>query len=908
VATRRLSRVALLGLGLYLAGSGRAGAWGFEGHRLVSDAAVLSLPEPLGRLFSANAAFLAEHAIDPDLWRAAGAQGENENHFFDADAFGPARAVPRLESAHLEKDGPDARKRGRLPWRLAEAYRDLVAAFEGHDPQMILARAAELGHYVADAHVPLHATLNYDGQLTGQTGIHARWESGLVNRYRERLQAALRPAPPEQVADPVELAFQALDESLRDSRGLLEADHRAVGPGQPGPDGEVYDDGYYARLYEQEGTRLVRRLSAAASRLASLWWSAWQQAGAPELPLDYRVPYVRHQSKLVLVSLDGASAPWVDDAVARGLMPRLFQIRASGATARGALTTLPCKTAAAHAALFTGAWSPTNGIGGNHMPLPGGSIMESVSGYASSPLLAEPLWVTAARQGLDTAVVSATQIFPFAPYLEERRFGADFGRRLVMLDGYQPTVSTDGVVSSAERPLFPVAHPPIGCPPHVGEVKGLELEVAGVAIHGLALDDPADPVDGLDTLCLSTDRTTPCAARLKPRPAAGASVEAFAHLDLARGGETMGIHLRLFELAPDGSRLLLYHTAARSLRASRPELATAAVDAAGSFVGNGAVYVYQRGLLGPPLWEGGDGTAEERYLETLALVARQLDRLNAFMIERGRFDVLVTYLPAPDEFLHLWLGYLDPHLPGHDPALAARLRPFVDRGYVLVDDYLERLAARLGPDTVLAVAADHGLVGVSRVVRPNVALAAAGLLTLDASGAVDLSHTRALYFPGNQGYVLVNGTGHPSGIVADRDLPGVRRAVEEALLGIRDPTTGQAVVLAVRPADPAADPATGGTSGGDLYLSLATGYTLAPDWQGDLVSPITPRGEHMLDPSRAEMHAAFSLAGPGVQTASDLGTIRLIDVAPTLCALLGIDPPRQAVGRVLEAALARPAR
>jgi arylsulfatase A-like enzyme len=66
---------------------------------------------------------------------------------------------------------------------------------------------------------------------------------------------------------------------------------------------------------------------------------------------------------------------------------------------------------------------------------------------------------------------------------------------------------------------------------------------------------------------------------------------------------------------------------------------------------------------------------------------------------------------------------------------------------------------------------------------------------------------------------------------------------------------------------------------------------------------IAPRGEHFLDPEQPDMHAAFALAGPGVKEGADLGLIRQIDVAPTLCLLLGIEPPAQATGEVLRSAL-----
>src|SRR5204862_3253935 len=112
-----------------------------------------------------------------------------------------------------------------------------------------------------------------------------------------------------------------------------------------------YDDAYYSRFWAREGTRVAARLAASASATGSLWRSAWEEAGKPALDPAYRVPYVRHRAKAVLLSLDGSGAPILDDAVARGVMPSLGELRRRGAFARGALTTRPSKPAPGPAGL-----------------------------------------------------------------------------------------------------------------------------------------------------------------------------------------------------------------------------------------------------------------------------------------------------------------------------------------------------------------------------------------------------------------------------------------------------------------------------------------------------------------------------------------------------------------------------
>jgi hypothetical protein len=176
-------------------------------------------------------------------------------------------------------------KNGMLPWRVAEMYGRLRRAFEDQqkgtfDYALSNARfySAVLAHYVSDAHVPLHAVVNYDGQLTGQWGLHSRFESELFERYRDRLQVM----PPEvgPVRDPREFAFDALLSSYKACSLVLAADAKAAA-------GRThYDDQYFDVLYGELHGTLEGRLGASISAVSALITSAWEDAGKPTLPLD----------------------------------------------------------------------------------------------------------------------------------------------------------------------------------------------------------------------------------------------------------------------------------------------------------------------------------------------------------------------------------------------------------------------------------------------------------------------------------------------------------------------------------------------------------------------------------------------------------------------------------------------
>ncbi len=891
---------------LTLASAAPAHAWGFEAHRLVNRRAVETLPLPLRALFSSNADYLAEHAIDPDLWRAAGLAGEDPNHYLDMDAFGDPSSIPHDEAEHWRRHGTDAASKGRVPWRAAEVYRELVRAFRERSAPRILEQAAVLGHYVGDAHVPLHAVLNYDGQLSGQKGVHSRWEAALFERFLRQIDPQLRPVAATPRRDPAELVFEALGESFQHTPGLLASDRAEVGAADfaDTPEDDRYSEAYYTGLFVREESRIVARLQASCERLGALWLGAWDEAGRPALP-EFRFPYVRRGARLALLSLDGAAAPVIDDAVRRGVMPHLARLQARGASARGSLSSRPVKTPSGHAAVFTGAWSDTNGIGGIEMPVPGASVLTARSGFTSEMLRAEPLWVTAARQGLDVSVVSATQTFPFAPFLEEKRFGGNYSWRLTLFDGYQSRQAPQAAYRAKDLPGRTAAGWRGTLPTHTGALRDFELTLPGARLEALLYDDPVDPVSGFDTLYLASEKKAGAGIVLKAEPV-GPGSDAFRSLTLRTAAGDLGLHFRLFSLEPDGSDFLLYLAEGALIRSNRPLAEAAALKATGGFVGNGAAELYRQGVFGPPLWAGGDGTAEARYLETARLVERQFRRLIDFGVDRTRWDVLFGYLPFPDEQLHLWYGHLDSTLRSHDPSLARKLRPFLDRALAMADGFVGHLLEKLGEKVVVAVVSDHGMAGADKDVLFNVALQRAGLLALTPEGAVDLFRTQAVYFPGNSGYFLINRRGRHEGIVGSEDEPAVLERLGAALRALRDPDTGGPVVTAVLdPRGTSHEPGIGGPSGGDLYVDLAPGYYSSAALRGELITARRPSGEHLYAPQRPEMQACFAVAGPGVARGVDLGGIRQIDIAPTLATLLGIDPPRQATGIPLREALER---
>lgn len=281
----------LLALVLCLAAPVPSWAWGFAAHKLIADRFIALLPDELRPLFERHRAFIVERSIDPDLWRNAGFEEEPPNHFLDLDhpAFGPDpfEGLPRAYDEAVRKFGRAfVDEQGRLPWRVAEFHGHLERAFAGlaranpapYTLDNIVYYTAILAHYVSDGHVPLHAVVNYDGQLTGQHGLHGRWESELFERSRDRLRIA--PAAPVPVTDPRGFMFDVLLASNRMVADVLAADKAAV-------EGKsVYGDDYFAALAARALPGLEQRLNDSITAVAGVVIGAWHQAGRPPVPTE----------------------------------------------------------------------------------------------------------------------------------------------------------------------------------------------------------------------------------------------------------------------------------------------------------------------------------------------------------------------------------------------------------------------------------------------------------------------------------------------------------------------------------------------------------------------------------------------------------------------------------------------
>jgi len=504
-------------------------------------------------------------------------------------------------------------------------------------------------------------------------------------------------------------------------------------------------------------------------------------------------------------------------------------------------------------------------------------------------------------------VLSATQSFPPEPALEmSARAGVPEGA-LLTFSGFESRIAWSSGHGAGE--LTAPAKGWTRLPRHRGATRELGFPVGETAFFALLFDDPADPVRGFDSVLIrqgSREAGAPQAV-VKPR-AAGDDLAPWSSPFRASKSDLAGIvYFRLFELAPDGGRLLLYQRAVNGLRGAAPAaLRDEYLAAYGGFHDDG-FDAYERGWLGPRLWEGGDGEAERRVVEIVRLDCEMLARGTRFAFERLSPDVLLHYSPAADSAGHTWVGLLDPASPAHDPALAARVWPYFAQVYALLDSWLGEVVRDAGGGAVVALVSDHGMAGVTKIFHPNAVLVRAGLAAVDAKGAPDLARSRIVSPRWSAFTLAVNGTDRPGGVVPPAEREGVLRQAAEALLAVRDPQTGVAIVTAVFRPDQLSALGLDGPAGGDLSYELAPGY-YEDDRGFDVVVTADPSpvgsGQHGYFPFRTTMQAICFIAGPGVAQGVTIPPIRQVDIAPTLLRLLGVAPPEGIAGHVLGDALA----
>jgi hypothetical protein len=271
-----------------------ARCWGFFGHQRINFYAVFLLPPEMMVLYKPHIKFLEEHAVDPDKRRYA-VEAEGARHYIDLDHYGlaPYVSLPRNWKDAVEACGEDSlNKYGIVPWWVQTMLYRLTEAFRKKELASILKLSAEIGHYVSDAHVPLHACSNHNGQYTGQRGIHGFWESRIPEILAEEKwdflvgQAKWISNPGAFIWKTVMQSAAAADTVLRVEKLLSESfasDQRFAFEERNGVLVRQYSTAYSLAYDKALKGMVERRMRESIHAVASFWVTAWVNAGQPPL-------------------------------------------------------------------------------------------------------------------------------------------------------------------------------------------------------------------------------------------------------------------------------------------------------------------------------------------------------------------------------------------------------------------------------------------------------------------------------------------------------------------------------------------------------------------------------------------------------------------------------------------------
>ena len=268
--------------------------WGFYGHRKINYFAVFLLPPEMMRFYKPQIDFLAEHAVDPDKRRYAMPE-EGPRHYIDIDHYGnyPFNELPRKWNDAVAKFSEDTLMQyGIVPWWVQTMLYKLTEAFKEKNQARILKLSAEIGHYIADAHVPLHANSNHNGQFTDQRGIHGFWESRIPELLAAR-EWDFFIGKADYIKDPGEFIWQRVLESAKASDSVLlfekelsksfPTDQKFSFEERNGVTIRQYSTAFATAYDKKLNGMIERRMRQSIYAIASFWYTAWVNAGQPDL-------------------------------------------------------------------------------------------------------------------------------------------------------------------------------------------------------------------------------------------------------------------------------------------------------------------------------------------------------------------------------------------------------------------------------------------------------------------------------------------------------------------------------------------------------------------------------------------------------------------------------------------------
>jgi predicted AlkP superfamily phosphohydrolase/phosphomutase len=563
---------------------------------------------------------------------------------------------------------------------------------------------------------------------------------------------------------------------------------------------------------------------------------------------------------VLLISWDGAPAKLVYEMMQSGELPKFSSLSDRGVRAEYALSVNPSLTTPAQNSISSGSLPSTTGIVGNKFHNPSDSFYWYRSGFTEVMDTAEPIWVTASRAGLSTASI----FFPGGSPEHPGQM-ADFTIGYGIRDAYshQETVS---LVPAQQWENTPISYSP---------VLEADYQIPQVArLYFLVTDSTDDGIQNYDKVGISTSRRITTSSPILTAGDWGSLV--------LLENTFSGADFLIQDLTSE--HVTFYHTSVYQNTASPRLLLEELNNNFGYFRPGADSYALEHGWI-----------TEDDYLYLLKQSAFWMAQVSSWVFSTYKPDLLFTWQDTFDAAGHTF-DLVDSRQSGYSDELSGLYRSYYKQAGLISDQALELYLADINiNDATVILVSDHGMAPVHTNVYVNTVLERAGLLQLDNRNYVLVDQSQALAFPsGGAMHIYINLAGREdAGIVPPDQYLSVRNQIVDLFSNLIDPESGDYVFQRVYTQDDFAALGLDHPNSGDVFAQANPGYNL-DGWRGkdEVFAQSEIYGQHGYDPNQTDMWAIFIAAGRGVDRQGDvIAPIDLVDIAPTIAYLLGINPP-----------------
>jgi predicted AlkP superfamily pyrophosphatase or phosphodiesterase len=563
---------------------------------------------------------------------------------------------------------------------------------------------------------------------------------------------------------------------------------------------------------------------------------------------------------VVLISWDAARTDTFNALMKAGLLPTFKSLADKGVRAEYAQTVDPPLTAAAHNSISSGSYPTHTGITSNSFHVTGDDFYWYRKGFEESMDDAEPIWVTASRNGLTTAAV----FFPGGtPTLEDQL--ADFTIGYGIEDAYSkqwdiPLSEAQGwsdIPASFSTPM----------------AGSFTIQNVG-PVYLYVIDSTDDDAQNYDTVVLNAERSGLVPAQTLKKSEWGSLIllkRSYAGADFLIQEITSGM-------------VTLYHTGVDRNTASPKELLDSLNEKFGCFPPGGDYYALEHGWI-----------TEEDYLYQLEKQSVYMAEVAAWVFSTYQPDLLLTWQDPLDSAGHQFF-MTDSRQTNFSPELAELYHGYYAQAAEIADHSLAIMldAFDLNKTTVFLVG-DHGMAPIRSSVFVNTILERAGFLALDSQNTVVIKKTKAFAIAsGGAVHIYINLVGREKegGIVTAAEYPAIVEQIIGLFTALVDPATGDPVFQRVLPRNELGPLGLDHSNSGDIFAQANPGYAL-DGWRGNdfIFGPVDYYGQHGYDSSLPEMHTIFIAAGYKVPEAGVIiPSVKVVDYAPTIALLFSFQP------------------